>query len=219
MSEQQPAPPELGQPLTGEARLCAADFAPLWPRLAIVRVVRSGLAGLAAFALLFGIGAASSGDYSLGAAFTPLLILSGAWLVFERARGGFANIRANRLGAEPVRFTFDDWGLRLVAPRSSREVPWSRLKAFQETGEALLLRPVSGEIVVIPKRAFSAEMLGLVRALLLGRLQERVPVSLALLVAVAVVGMIALLTVWHFSSVEAPPHPPPPNPADLGANR
>jgi hypothetical protein len=73
--------------------------------------------------------------------------------------------------------------------------------------------------VVIPKRAFSAEMLGLVRTLLLRRLQEGVPVSLGLLVAVAVVGMIAFLTAWHFSSSEAPPHPPAPNPADFGANR
>jgi hypothetical protein len=217
MSEQQPAPPELGQPLTGETRLCAADFAPLWPRLAIVRVARSVLAGLSTFALLFGIGAASSGDYSLGAAFVPLLVLSGVWLLFESARRGFSNIRVSQLGAQPARFTFDDWGLRLVAARNSREVPWSRLKAFHETGEALLLRPVSGEIVVIPKRAFSAETLGLVRALLLRRLQERVPVSLALLVAVAVVGMIAFLVLWHFLSIEAPPHQPGPSPADFDA--
>jgi hypothetical protein len=127
------------------------------------------------------------------------------WLPREKARRSWARRAMKATGSGPVRFAFGEEGMSIESQASEHQLPWTALTRWLESEHALLVY-AGPTLIVVPKRAFVVGQLEVVRALLSSRIEHQA-------------GGVAFLTAWHFSSSEAPPHPPAPNPADFGANR
>lgn len=202
---QQPAPPEAPLGLRGATTAVAADFARIWPMLASVRWSQAVLVVLAMLTFFTGLGMAGSGDFGVGPAFVPLLIVVGLWLLLRASRRGWAARRADELGPGEVRYELDEVGVRLLASRLISERPWSDFKAYRDHGELLELVPRRGPELLLPTRAFDADSLELLRQQLRRRLEDGGGASAVLRGALAGVALLVFLGVWHFFSVDAPP--------------
>lgn len=176
-----PLAPQGG--VVGEARLTEADFVAVWSSLPEFRrrrwsvsyvltssgvVVLSGLAGVMMLPDRMG--------WLFLMAAAAFLFVAGTmwWLPRERARSTWARRAMKATGDEPVRFGFDERGMSVESHASEHRLPWAELTRWLELEHALLVY-AGPTLILVPKRAFAADQVELVRALLEGRITPRPP--------------------------------------------
>jgi hypothetical protein len=181
--EREAAPLAPKRSVVGEARLTEADFVATWSSLPEFRrrrwsvpyvltssgvIVLSGLAGVMMLpdrmGWLFLVAAAA------------LLLVAGTmwWLPRERAKSSWARRAMKATGDEPVRFGFDEQGMSVESDASEHRLPWAELTRWLELEHALLVY-AGPTLILVPKRAFAADQVELVRALLATRITRRPP--------------------------------------------
>jgi hypothetical protein len=173
-----PASPEL--PVMGEVQLTEADFVQVWSALPEFRrrrwslqyvltslgvIVLSGTAGVMMLPDRMG--------WLFLASATAFLLVAGAmwWLPRQRARASWARRAMKATGDGPVRFGFDEEGMSVESHASEHRLAWADLSRWLELELALLVY-AGPTLIVVPKRAFTAGQLNLVRELLGRRLQK-----------------------------------------------
>lgn len=173
-----PASPEL--PVMGEAQLTEADFLEIWSSLPEFRKRRWSLHYVLASSsaiVLSGAAGVMMLPHRMGwlflASATAFLLVAGAmwWLPRRRARRSWARRAMKATGDGPVRFGFDEAGMSVESHASEHQLAWPALSRWLELEHALLVYAGS-TLIVVPKRAFAARQLEVVRALLVRRLEK-----------------------------------------------
>jgi hypothetical protein len=126
-----------------------------------------------------------------------LILVGGAWAVLAvaRWRAAAGMLRAQHLDEGEVSYRFDDGGFTICAPGRTSTVAYRVLDQFAEGKSAFLLHS-STAVSIIPKRAFAAEELPRLRAVLAGNVKGASRVRPSHVVLFATMAAILSVAIW-----------------------
>jgi YcxB-like protein len=201
-----------GKPIAGGTPITADDFKAVWSALpqnrSAMKMFGLMALGIPTFAVIQSLivnGSVSS--TSMGWLYLVLPVVFGLVLarVLWKGRARWADNAVKDLRSlEGVDFRFDAAGVTIDAPGRKATTAWSALARSIETPEAFAIYITPATVMLVPKRAFTAEDQVRLRALL-SKLVPNQPLrgvnlySLRTL-AIWVVVLVGFLAVWKFLS-------------------
>jgi YcxB-like protein len=157
----------------GTAELAELDFRSAWRFVPTMKTLRTlGLLGGLAYPLLLLLGGFMSGGEAVAAALSVVVVLAATWTFSLRA----AAKKLSRASGGITQFHLDPaLGFSVHSPSRDLRLAWGSLVRFIETPDSFLVYGVATPVVVVPKRAFSADGTARARQLLSANVAATMP--------------------------------------------